>query len=444
MIKTRRIFSVLLAFTLTAATFALGGCTKGNSTHKHKYSAWERVSATGNCEEDSYQRICLDCERTETRRGTAEDHVWATEYTYNETEHWLCCTLCNETKGESGHQDDGSSLCKDCGGVLPTAGVYYVLSEDGTYARVTGYDGVEMRVVINSTYEGVPVQAIDAGAFENEKGMTRIYFPTTLRSIGENAFYGCKNLMGAFIPASVTSIGDNAFNGCIDALFYCEAEEQPEGWSESWRENTYYAYWGRTQSNMTEVSLKAIAIGESMLNVNDLDRRQIVFNEDVGDVRAPEGFSLVTRFDAKTEGAFAWGKGKSAVWNYNFDGMNLAEYSDVWFAAKLVNAHWQFIDGKTPVIITPWTYFHFKQLGTNIYGIRQWRIEISVGGQKFVVFQEQSGSYIDDDRPANSIARMLWDEGFSSADKTAALIYSDSDERASFYCTEILGLKMGY
>ena len=61
-----------------------------------------------------------------------------------------------------------------------------------------------------------------------------------------------------------------------------------------------------------------------------------------------------------------------------------------------------------------------------------------------MVFQEQSGSYIDDDRPANSIARMLWDEGFSSVDKTAALIYSDSDERASFYCTEILGLKMGY
>ena len=202
MIKTRRIFSVLLAFTLTAATFALGGCNKGSSTHKHKYSAWERVSATGNCEEDSYQRICLDCERTETRRGTAEDHVWATEYTYNETEHWLCCTLCNETKGESGHQDDGSSLCKDCGSVLPTAGVYYALSEDGTYARVTGYDGVEMRVVIDSTYEGVPVQAIDAGAFENEKGLTRIYFPTTLRSIGENAFYGCKNLMGRLsLPA---------------------------------------------------------------------------------------------------------------------------------------------------------------------------------------------------------------------------------------------------
>lgn len=120
-------------------------------------------------------------------------------------------------------------------------------------------DCTDERVVIPTTYRGLPVTAIltnafysadikeivlhnnvktvDHGAFSNCKMLERvtlsdsiesmpdnvfkdctnlsvINFPRVLKSIGANAFYGCKSLSEIQLPYSLEIIKENAFRGC--------------------------------------------------------------------------------------------------------------------------------------------------------------------------------------------------------------------------------------
>lgn len=43
---------------------------------------------------------------------------------------------------------------------MPTDGVYYDVSSDGTYAEVIDYVGTATKVKIADTYEGLPVTSI--------------------------------------------------------------------------------------------------------------------------------------------------------------------------------------------------------------------------------------------------------------------------------------------
>ena len=119
----------------------------------------------------------------------------------------------------------------------PTEGVLYEISEDGTHARVVGYEGNSKRVKVADTYEGLPVRVIGEEAFYNTivkyvylpEGITaieksafewcallkNIQIPSTVKVIGEAAFLSCERLTSVTIPDSVTSIGDKAFRGCI-------------------------------------------------------------------------------------------------------------------------------------------------------------------------------------------------------------------------------------
>ena len=54
---------------------------------------------------------------------------------------------------------------------------------------------------------------IAAGAFRDNKVVTRVEIPTSITRIDHETFLGCKNLQRVNIPSSVQSIGEDAFKG---------------------------------------------------------------------------------------------------------------------------------------------------------------------------------------------------------------------------------------
>ncbi len=383
-----------------------------------------------------------------------EKHEHSFGYAYDTTHHWLACAGCNETKEEERHVDSGEGYCKGCEHLIPTEAVTYTLSADGTYALVTGYDESETSAVILSPiYENVPVKEIAPSAFENCVDLERITMADSITTIGDNAFNGCQNMSGILLSKKVTSMGDYAFAGCQNLMIFCEAESRPNDWSENWKAEGCHVIWGYKGKRMSAVSAKALPVADGMLGIIDPERAQLVENSNLNGMRVPEGFSTVARYDVRQEGAGAWET--SALWNYNYDNTDLRDYGEVWFAAKAVNSYWALGTNdklESPnwaflqdagIGTSPWVYVHLKQSGKDRLGYILWDIEVSIGGYVYAVVEQQSGKPIDKDRPINSIARLLWDDGFGSEDGSTILLYSEEPKSSVFYCTEVVGVKVG-
>ncbi len=89
------------------------------------------------------------------------------------------------------------------------------------------------------------ITSISEFMFSNHYRITSIQIPNSVTSIARQAFRDCYGLKSITIPNSVTSIGENAFYGCDGLKIYCEANKQPNTWSDYWYDS-YYAkvYWG--------------------------------------------------------------------------------------------------------------------------------------------------------------------------------------------------------
>lgn len=107
---------------------------------------------------------------------------------------------------------------------LPTEGLEYELSGDGTYYTCTGIGtATDTDIVIASEINEIPVTSIDFWAFAS-----------------------CSSLVNAVIPNSVISIGYGAFSGCDSLTIYCECKENeiPKGWDTEWNFSNCPVVWG--------------------------------------------------------------------------------------------------------------------------------------------------------------------------------------------------------
>ncbi len=94
-------------------------------------------------------------------------------------------------------------------------GLEYTLSEDETYYVCTGVGDVSTRkIVIASTYEGLPVKEIGAGAFAEDEFITSIVLPDSVTKIGEVAFKHCTSIKTVDLGKGVQVIENTAFNSC--------------------------------------------------------------------------------------------------------------------------------------------------------------------------------------------------------------------------------------
>lgn len=100
---------------------------------------------------------------------------------------------------------------------IPTVGLAYEISEDGTYAICSSVGtAVDNDILIASSYNGLPVTHIANSAFENCDSLTSITIPSSITSIGFAAFDNCNNL------DNITVVTNNPVFKSIDGNLYVQ------------------------------------------------------------------------------------------------------------------------------------------------------------------------------------------------------------------------------
>jgi hypothetical protein len=79
---------------------------------------------------------------------------------------------------------------------------------------ITGFSGNVVDLIIPDTVNGLPVTAVETGAFRGRQELKSVTLPNSVTSIGGHAFDGCTGLKSVVLPDSVTSVGDWAFLKC--------------------------------------------------------------------------------------------------------------------------------------------------------------------------------------------------------------------------------------
>lgn len=92
-------------------------------------------------------------------------------------------------------------------------------SQNAESVSITGYKGKSKKVSIPEKINGVLVDSIADGAFQNSD-VEEVVLPEVITSIGNKAFRGCEDLSYINLPGSISNIGDDAFEDCHSLLAF--------------------------------------------------------------------------------------------------------------------------------------------------------------------------------------------------------------------------------
>ena len=100
--------------------------------------------------------------------------------------------------------------------VAPESDFEFELSDDGTFIKLTRYNGNAKHLVIPETIQGVPVEVIDMffGRPGGDNKMKSVVIPSSVKVIGYGAFNGYESLEEVTLPEKLLWIGIDAFKGC--------------------------------------------------------------------------------------------------------------------------------------------------------------------------------------------------------------------------------------
>lgn len=114
--------------------------------------------------------------------------------------------------------------CNGAGGggeaPLEKDGVWYLLSEDGTYVSATGCDESVRELVISSEIDGLPVKEIVNSAFAGRSELVSVHIPASVSTIGEAVFADCTSLV------SITVDEESEHFKCVDGLLISTRDRQ--------------------------------------------------------------------------------------------------------------------------------------------------------------------------------------------------------------------------
>ena len=121
----------------------------------------------------------------------------------------------NDISSDETNSSEESSSSEDDQGGTVSEGLEYMLRNGDTEYSVTGIGScTDTKIVIPSTYNGLPVTAIGDDAFGDCESLTSIEIPNSVTSIGEYAFCDCYSLTNVTMGNGITSIGMGAFWDC--------------------------------------------------------------------------------------------------------------------------------------------------------------------------------------------------------------------------------------
>ncbi len=189
-----RIAMVLLLCLLLTACAAPATQSTGPSTpstrpsytnppeHVCDFGEWVTVQEATCLEDGRSQRSC-SCKLTENRI------LWAT-----------------------GHSFDENNVCARCRSAA-SQGLAFALSESGDGYKITGMGTCRDTVLtLPAWHLGKPVTAIDTDAFYNQKEITTLVLPASVKRIGAEAFGFCKKLNRVILQEGLETIEKDAFS----------------------------------------------------------------------------------------------------------------------------------------------------------------------------------------------------------------------------------------
>ena len=106
-------------------------------------------------------------------------------------------------------------------------------SFDEDSKTILTYHGTSKNVVVPSEIRGIPVEYISENTFNENKSMTSIVLPNSLKTIEMYGFYDCIGLTEVSLPDSLTDIGAFAFQSCesLQSIIIPSSVKTIGGWA---------------------------------------------------------------------------------------------------------------------------------------------------------------------------------------------------------------------
>jgi len=98
----------------------------------------------------------------------------------------------------------------------------------------------------------------------NGRGITSLYIPDAVKSIGTRSFYYCYDLKSVLIGTGVTTVNAYAFQMCPSLNVYVYRSSRPSGWNLEWYDKNYTTVtWGFTCFTFDEQSVKYALLSDN-------------------------------------------------------------------------------------------------------------------------------------------------------------------------------------
>lgn len=243
MLKTQKIIAAAACVTLALSALALASC--GGHTHSfsetwekdathhwhvcectekdayapHEFGEWVIETEATETATGSQNRTCATCgfAQTEVIPIKEHKHTYASEYSYNDSEHWRVSTCGHDVEKNRGKHAISGGACSICGYV--DVATLYTFTETTADDGTAGYEIAVKQAALSKetltipeTYRGKSVVAIAEQGLANTAIKT-IALPASIRSLGDYAFWKSA-IEEITIPDTVKVLGTGVFYEC--------------------------------------------------------------------------------------------------------------------------------------------------------------------------------------------------------------------------------------